>query len=114
MSLFDQHGGEGLAWMSRGSANDGDVLIEITDKIREPVEIYTWLSRGSWISLSVNLLAQSVDGKYMFIKFDADKTINVEALEDRLLVNNMEFICPPTMIKSYAAVLDKYKEIIAQ
>jgi hypothetical protein len=72
MDIFHAHDRDDLPWMSRASANDPEKIIEITEKIREPVEVYSWFSRGNWVCVSINQISQCIDGNFNFVQFGAN------------------------------------------
>ena len=110
LETFERHEAENLPWMARTSGNDPDVIIEITDKLREPVGVYTWFGEGDWLSVSVNQISQSINGKYEFIEFGKGKIQTIEK-DDGLIINGILFKSPPDLINIYANLVQELENI---
>ena len=101
IETFERHEAENLPWMATTSANDPDVIIEITGKICEPAGVYTWFGEGDWLSLSVNQISQSIDGKYEFFEFGKGQIQNIERGEG-VIINGILFKTPPELVDIYS------------
>jgi hypothetical protein len=102
---FQFHEAKNLPWMARISANEPEVVIEITGNIGEPVGVYSWHSRGNWLSVSVNQVAQSVNGKYEFLEFGKNEIQDISIDLGELYINGTQFISPPELVSIYAELI---------
>jgi hypothetical protein len=106
MDIFHAHDRDDLPWMSRASANDPEKIIEITEKIREPVEVYSWFSRGNWVCVSINQISQCIDGNFNFVQFGANAINNVTDRSDGLIISGIFFRMPEELIEIYRKLVN--------
>lgn len=105
MESFQLHEAKNLPWMARTSANDPDVVMDITNKICEPVGVYSWTGKGNWISVSINQVSESVNGRYSFFEFGKNQIKNVSYNNGYLYINEINFICPADLAEIYAKLI---------
>ena len=86
--------------------------MEITDRTREPVGVYSWSSRGTWLSVSASRVSWAVGGEYSSIEFGTGCLRSVR-IDGGLTINDLALPSPPDLMDIYANLIQRLERSVA-
>ena len=70
MDYFRATNRSGDRWMCSISENNPDIVMFISNLMRESISVYSWESQSNWISFSASCVSGMIDAQYKLILYE--------------------------------------------